>query len=116
MGMEVAGRGEGTRMDEFGCGKRLEKETKMVFEEKKWMGEKLRGSLVSLGIAVQNPQPNEDPSCPKPSHFPGWVLLERFFCGVFLVERFSVGLFFPLWDGRLFFCHKTPISYSPASR
>lgn len=83
MEMEVAGRGEGTGMVELGCGKRPEKETKMLFEEKKRMGEKLGGSLVSLGIPVQNPQPNEDPSYPTPLHFPGWVLPERFFLDFF---------------------------------
>lgn len=33
---------------------RLEEETKLAFEGSKWMGGKLRGSLVSLGIPVQD--------------------------------------------------------------
>lgn len=56
MEMEVAGGGKGTGRDslELGCRERLEEETKLTFEESKWMGGKLRGSLVSLGIPVQD--------------------------------------------------------------
>lgn len=67
-----------------------------------WMGGKVRGSL---GIPVQDPQPSEDPSHLRTSHFPGWVLLERFFLWIFFPPLGWEALFLP-----------QNFVYSPASR